>query len=123
MKKFLSVVLVLIFLTGCSTVAGITHRFEKIDYSDGINEVEAVIIAQHHLISSEHKDHYVSSFPEIIEKDDYWVVAFTFRLTSSFSRNYARTWYSVYVDKKSGEVIDYAIYKGTGVGWGMREDK
>ncbi len=120
MKNFITICCVTLLVVGCATVGGIKKQYEKIDYSDGINQKEAVAIALNHLISTEHKNNYLLSGRKVKKEDDIWAVSFLFDPKSSFNKMYFQTYYRVYIDIDSGQVIDYGVYKGLGIGWGFR---
>jgi hypothetical protein len=109
-----------LLVAGCATIGGVNKQYERIEYSDGVNKKEAVAIALKHLISTEHKNNYLLSGRKIKKEEDTWGVAFLFDPKSSFNKTYFQTYYRVYIDIASGQVIDYGIYKGVGFGYGFR---
>ena len=52
MKKIICLVISLIMICGCVTLqsGSVKQKMSKIDYSDGINKEEAIVIAQDHIL-------------------------------------------------------------------------
>lgn len=94
---------------GCATVGSIKKSYEVIDYSDGINPKEAIIIAKQHIIGTEYTQQYRIINPRIKEKKEYWEVTFlpknsilTFPWV--FFNKFIDKSYRVYVKKSTGEI-------------------
>src|SRR3989338_2418583 len=83
MKKIIYLCLIVMMFSGCSTTKMVNRSFNKIDYSDGISDREAKIIAKKKLIDTGSKGQYVVINPDLLEtpdtyafKADYWFVSF-----------------------------------------------
>ena len=101
----------LILLTGCASVDTIQTDFNKINYDDGINGIEAKRIAQKFLLSLPQSSRYGVSAPELDTtifpafpqwRDRAWVVGFPGKNLFSMTREFI-----VAVDKKTGNILFY----------------
>ncbi|MBF0522508.1 MAG: hypothetical protein HQL24_05560 [Candidatus Omnitrophica bacterium] len=97
-KKIILTIICLtqILLAGCSTIQSINKNVSSIDFSDGISEKEAKIIAQKKMLDLEKKG-YLLSLPEAETRKNYWKVVF-----SSLEMN--KDYFIVNVKKDTGEV-------------------
>ena len=76
----------------------------RVDVRDGVDRIEAKIIAQHELIVKDLDRDYDISKPKIIEENgQQWVVRIPAKFSMSNSKPAAR--YLIAVEKKSGKVI------------------
>jgi hypothetical protein len=102
-------IVLLTMLVGCATVGSIDKSYQAIEYSDGINKKEAIIIAKQHILGTEYKHQYRIINPGIKDKKEYWEVAFLpknsiVRLPWVFFTKFNDDCYLVYVKKSSGEI-------------------
>lgn len=85
----------------------IREKLKHVDTSDGVNEEEAIIIAQNDLITrDENVDKFcILSKPTVIESPyakDCWLVSFP--TTLKVKRTRGLKWTTIYIDKKTGEI-------------------
>lgn len=120
MRK-LSFIFVLL-VSGCASTSTIDQGFESVDYSDGINAVEAKRIAQKFLLGQPSANEYAVSMPDIDTdifssfpewKGKAWVVGFAGKSFNIFNRYYQRM-FVVAVDKKTGNIRFYQDGYGPG---------
>ena len=84
----------------------IREKLKNIDFSDGINKEEAIIITQNYLIDKGFKLENIDVLKPTVDQsglyDDCWVVIFN----ASFHVRHGQglKWYSLDIDKKLGEV-------------------
>ena len=90
MKKILMIGLISLIAVGCMTFSQIEKNKKQIVASDGINEIEALLIAQNTLLESDFKS-YDQVIPGKIRQDeaalqypDYWFVDYTPAVTSNY---------------------------------------
>lgn len=101
----LFLILLLILLQGCATARSITASHYRIDFSDGVDRLEGILIAKMQLIYTDYKYFFRIIFPALlINKEtkkypDYWFVSFYPK--HSLTRLYR---YLAVVDKKTGSV-------------------
>ena len=103
------VVLCLIhLLSGCATTNSIKVNYEKINYSDGINKEEAVLIAKNHLLSTKYKYDYQIISPLVLNNKstrqypDFWCIRFHPK-----KLHLMPYYYLVMINKKTGEIVSY----------------
>jgi hypothetical protein len=121
MKKRFILVLLFIFLLNSNMGVAmgekldyksqVIEKYKNINLLDGVDQEEAVIIAQKYLIDEGLKNLLVISKPDVKNCDyeeGYWLV--TFPTTSKVRWTQGLKWGSALVDKKSGKVI----YRGEG---------
>ncbi|UCC95823.1 MAG: membrane lipoprotein lipid attachment site-containing protein [Candidatus Omnitrophota bacterium] len=111
MKRLIFLLGIALLLNGCATIASIRHHYAKIDYSNGVNKEEAVLIAKHHLISTEYKYSYrvIAPWVESWEERNAWIVWFApkklrFIFPQDFLDLFIPKKYCVVIDKETGEV-------------------
>ena len=90
MKKLLIIILAVITTAGCFTFSQIEKNKKQIDLTNGVNEIEAILIAQDKLLESEYKS-YDKIIPAKIRNDeaalkhpDYWFVDYTPAVPSNY---------------------------------------
>lgn len=122
-KIILSVYAVLILslsLMGCGAQAKIDSRFNKVVYFNGVNQFEAVTIAQKKLLKSVYAPYYKTTKAKIRDDaaaqqlPDYWFVDF------SQSMLFDAPSYLVVINKMTGDVIyseEYFPQKLTTLDW------
>lgn len=100
MKK-ISSLLVVVFLCGCATF--INHDYQKINFSDGVNKDEAVIIAKKYCF--DHRDVGCGGSTSVGDGDIGFKNYFPYKgeWVIYFNRIFIVT--IIEVNKKSGEVI------------------
>jgi hypothetical protein len=103
MKKYVFIIL-LIILSGCATVDSVKTNYDLIDYSDGVDKKEAVVIAKEHIINTKYRHRYQVMGPKVenLQDEDAWLVRFYGKKTS-ISEFYMPSIYEVKIDKKTGE--------------------
>ncbi len=103
MKKYIFIIL-LIILNGCATVNSVKTNYALIDYSDGIDKKEAVLIAKEHLINTKYRHRYQVIGPKVenLPLEGAWLVRFRGKKTS-ISEFYMPSIYEVKIDKRTGE--------------------
>jgi len=112
-----------IFLNGCASMEKINEEYGMIQYADGINQKEAKLIAQVHLMESR----YTSSFdpykadiittPETLAHRNLWFVDFPAQDTLS------DTHHLVIVDKRTGGILrsrPYTFQYQTDYDWALK---
>ncbi|MDE1921497.1 MAG: hypothetical protein KGI24_08660 [Candidatus Omnitrophica bacterium] len=112
--------LVLCFLTGCSSTEAIYKNYDKLIFpGKAVSAEQAKVIAQRKLIGTGDKDSYRISYPDIKtgpladKYPDDWFVVFGHNWLSPLNKNamldtyteLRETQYLVVVDKKTGEVV------------------
>ena len=102
-QKHLTIVsvLVAILLCGCASFDSIYKNAESINYSDGINELEAKYIAQKYLFEKGIEDAFISH-PQAEDnflKPNQWEVKF--QIKDMLKLDY---YYLFIIDKKTGEI-------------------
>lgn len=88
----------------------IKQEYTKLNLSDGVNKEEALIIAQYFIINdpSTLSSNVIISSAEVGESGlknvigDCWAVGFD--ATSKFKRQTGLKWFTVHIDKKTGEI-------------------
>jgi len=94
-------VLVAVLLSGCASLESIYKNAESINYSDGIDELEAKYIAQKYLFEKGIKDAFISH-PQAEDnflKPNQWEVKF--QIKDMLKLDY---YYLFIIDKKTGEI-------------------
>lgn len=89
----------------------IKEKYKNINLSDGVDQEEAIIIAQNYLIDEGLNNILVISKPDVENydaKEGYWLVSFPTTIKVRWTQGLK--WGSALVDKKSGKVI----YRGEG---------
>jgi hypothetical protein len=109
MGKFILVSLMIMLMAGCATVASVNKDYAAVKYDDGINQKEAIAIAQKQLYSEKFYDQYMLSAPDVKNKDGFWSVAFLYSAMASY--DYSMSFYRVQVDQKTGKILEASIYK------------
>ena len=108
-KLFL--LLLMTILAGCLTPESITKRYSELDYSDGVSQEEAKIIAQKYCL--EDADCYTQAVvssaqvKEFFPDPELWRVRFDSKITSE---NFALP-LSLKIDKKTGEIVEFGVWK------------
>ena len=104
MNKLL-IILLATLTAGCITFSQVEKNRKLIDISDGIDETEALLVAQINLLSSDFKP-YDKVIPAKIRMDeaaqkypDYWFVNYSPAVTSNYPS------LLMVIDKQNGEVI------------------
>ena len=112
--------MLLVFLSACATSNSINKKYSTINYEDGIDKNEAIVIAQKQLLSSGYKKNYLIATYKVQKNDNNWGIAFIFDPVTLPKSPHFQTWYRVYIDNISGEIIDQGVYRGRGPSWGLR---
>jgi len=88
---------------GCASIGSIKTNYASINYTDGIDQKEAVLIAKEHLINTDYRYCYRVIGPQIEDRanEGMWLVRFYGKKTS-ISEWYMPSVYEVSVDKKTG---------------------
>jgi len=116
--------LLIIFFVGCNiilyplrgiamaikpnSIEKIKDDYKQINFSDGISEKEAAIIAKHYIATNEDYDlvSNVKMNSVRVEKsgfdDTWWAVSFDANF--KFKRKTGLKWYTIHIDKSSGEL-------------------
>ena len=101
----------LILVSGCSSTEKIRREYKKIDVTNGINEFEAVTIAQNELITKG-QEYYLQLGANLRQDEhaqkypDYWFVGFS-------PKTYYKDefpGYLIVINKQSGEIIHSRDY-------------
>lgn len=106
MNKLLIILLaIIITTTGCISFSQVEKNRKLIDISDGINETEALLVAQINLLESDFKS-YDKVIPAKIRTDeaaqkypDYWFINYSPAVTSNYPS------LLMVINKQNGEVI------------------
>ncbi len=86
----------------------IIKKYNRINFSDGINKDEAIIIAQHSIVTDEEnnwKDNLKVASAEVDNSgldEGWWAVGFD--ATLSFKSRTGLRWFTIHIDKKTGEI-------------------
>jgi len=122
MRKIILIMSVSLMFLGCKSVSTINREFENINYSDGINRQEAILIAQKHILDSGKKSLDISSatiensktwhrlYKELAAQyvaDNFWIVRFGAKIGTNDWQNGLLLAYRYYVvvDKKTGNIV------------------
>ncbi len=108
MKKLASVFVVFFFtmLASCATINSMENNYEKIDYSDGVNKTEAVLIAKNHIMKTKYVKDYQIVSPVILNNEqtkkfsNIWFVRFHPKKITLLTH-----YYLVMISKETGEII------------------
>ncbi len=103
---YMYISLVSFFIVGCSSVVPIKKNYiNEIDFSNGINATEALLIAKKQLISSDVRKKYILKSARVLsgycerQYSRYWFVRFDAR---AFDESF---WsYLVVIDKETGNI-------------------
>ena len=93
-------------ILGCTTIGGVNKAFEAVNFSDGINQAEAQVIAQEKLVAYKDRRNYVVKSPEVIDNaivrqyPEYWFVSFE---ANKFDLSFWN--YLVVINKETGAVL------------------
>ncbi len=106
MRRVIYIALVSLFVVGCSSIVSFKKKYsEEIDFSNGINATEAVLIAKKQLISTDVRRKYILKSAKVLygyyerRYKQYWFVRFDAR---SFDESF---WsYLVVIDKATGDI-------------------
>ncbi len=105
MNKLLIILLATITTTGCITFSKVERIRKQIDISDGIDETEALLVAQINLLTSDFKP-YDKVIPAKIRMDEaalkypeYWFINYAPAVTSNYPT------LLMVIHKQNGEVI------------------
>jgi hypothetical protein len=115
--KIRTVVILLILFTLLTPYQGVAmgkkpisyykEKLTKVDFSDGINKEEAIIIAQNYLIDKGIDKDCVIDKPKVTEKQ-WWIPkgCWEVRFKASFEvkTKQGLEWFSVYVNKTTGKI-------------------
>jgi len=123
MKNIIRILLIstiAVSLGACGFYREVKTDYEKIVYFNGINEFEAITIAEYYTIKSEYRGYY-DAFPAVLRKDDealrypdYWFVDFSPKLAFDAAS------FLVVIRKSDGEVLlamEYWPRKRPGLDW------
>ena len=103
LKQFLFLVC-LIFCVGCATTESIDQFYNEITWDDGISRNEAAVIAKKYLVESEYAGDFQVFGPKVQGVDNAWQVSFLYKSLKTYEKIL-----NVYVDTKSGEVVEAKI--------------
>ncbi len=119
-STFLFLIISITTLTGCAQFSTLERDYKKIVYFNGINNYEAITLAEKCLVKSEFKSYY-KTFPAKIRTDidakkfpKYWFVDFSPKLA------YDAPSYLVVIEKEHGNIIlakDYWPKVHTNLDW------
>ena len=108
MRQFVYGTIAVMFLAGCVTIGSVEKDLSKIDYNDGVNAKEAVVIAQKNLISGEARGDFLLSVVTVESQDTSWQIIFAPKNLNMFNdRRSSR--YIVEVDRANGAVLKAAV--------------
>lgn len=99
MKKIL-VFLAVIFLAGCVTLNSVKKDLGEVNYSDGINQKEAIAIARMAMINSKLNNDYQLWACTINDFGDYWKVGF---LSLYFNKHEC----ILIIEKNTGDILAF----------------
>lgn len=75
--KIISVLLICFLLTGCVTLNSVKKELNEVDYSDGVNQKEAIAIAKMSMINSKlHGDYHLWTANIYDNGGGYWRIVF-----------------------------------------------
>ena len=93
-----------VFLVGCATMESIDQYYDQINWNDGISRDEAAIIAKKYLVESKYAGDFQVLGPKSQMIDNFWQISFLYKSLNNYEKVL-----NVYVDVKSGEVVDTKI--------------
>lgn len=94
-------------LCGCTTVGQVNKNYSQVDYKDGINEKEAVFIAQSYCLKDEEcKGKVRISMPEIRYNDAGWEVTFASKDLTALDYTFL-----VNVNEKTGSAAPVDVHR------------
>ncbi len=102
--KNLSLLLIIVLLTGCTGIKTVSKNYSKINYRDGVSRSEAKLIAKKSLMESQVVHEYRFASPAILKwgkafgHPNYWFIAFDSRNVLQPDK------YLVVIDKRDGEI-------------------
>lgn len=103
-------VLVCLFAVSCKTTESVIQQYNKVNFGDGLNFMEAKTVAQHVLMSSSFTESfdlfepYIVINPATAANPNFWYVSFPPR------DPFSEMEYLVIIDKRSGGVIRQRSY-------------
>ncbi|MFC1514375.1 hypothetical protein ACFL5X_00540 [Candidatus Omnitrophota bacterium] len=111
-KKLGYLLVVMLLLSGCATIGSIERNYALIDYSDGIDKEEAILIGKKDLISADpktklkYKYRITGPLTGYDEKAGVWTICFVPRyIVGNVDLSYRDTVYCLDVDRSSGEIL------------------
>ncbi|MDP2654477.1 MAG: hypothetical protein Q8Q08_10670 [Candidatus Omnitrophota bacterium] len=136
MKSMTCMIFSSLFLLGCATIGSIEKNYAKINYSDGIKEEEAILIAKHNLINSDSKNSFRVITPRlencqcVLKKDGRerklgaWLVIFRSKPSLLFASDFLGLGDSemrYFIDKNSGKIIASGAHAISGMSLYMQQ--
>lgn len=109
-------ILCLLFLAtqGCSTISSPSTSLSKeeimqaylsgIEKFDGINEKEAILLAQSQLVFLGKESQYYKDNPQVLEDQETWEIQFL-PITRTLGEVLSTPVIFVFIDKKNGEIL------------------
>src|SRR3989338_6663541 len=98
--KTIRILLMCFFLTGCVTLNSVKKELQEINYSDGINQKEAIAIARMSMINSRLHGDYQLWASSIYDYGDYWKIVF---LSLHFNRHAC----VLVIEKNAGDILAF----------------
>ena len=99
--KIINVFFLCLFLSGCVTAASVKKELDAVDYSDGANQREALIIARMAMINSKlHGDYQLWAATIHDNGAGYWRVVF---MSLYFDRHEC----VLIIEKKGGDILAF----------------
>ncbi len=139
MERFVLMVVMVVSLTSCASREDIIRNYEeKVEYADGVNAMEAKLIAKRKIITVQEKRNYKITQPVLLNTlhtqkyPQYWFVVFGHNWFSPISTDEgAKTYrelmaaqYLMVIHKESGEIAFYGEYfpkRSNGFDWVFQE--
>ena len=101
-------IITLALVSGCASAASIYRKAQSIDYSDGIDDLEAKYIAQNYLLEKAVSDAFLT-YPEVKDnflKPKQWEVIFQKKSPTHLSY-----YYLLIIDKETGKIKYFGTEK------------
>ena len=116
-KRVGCIVCLILFVGGCATTGSIERNYALIDYSDGIDREEAILIAKKGLISQDPnpnlKYQYRITGPlvDYDEEENVWTVCFVPKyMVGAVDLSHLDALYCFDIDRASGEIVSRGKY-------------
>ncbi|MBN2119540.1 MAG: hypothetical protein JW734_00615 [Candidatus Omnitrophica bacterium] len=78
MRKLIYLLVLVVVLNGCVTI-GVNRAYKNVDYLDGVDKEEAIVIAKKNLLEGECKDKCQVNKFSVRQDDDFWEILFAVR--------------------------------------------
>ena len=101
LMKTTNILLMCFFLTGCVTLNSVKKELNEVNYSDGVNQKEAIAIARMSMINSKlHSNYHLWTASIYDNGSGYWRVVF---LSLHFNRHAC----VLIVEKDTGDILAF----------------